>query len=122
MGYGIYRGGVRINLSRFFKVTGFVLVLVAAGLVAYAVHEFAEAGLITAFQTPAFDISWLVAPGSVRASLMTGMLGLQPVPTVAEVLVWLAYAIPMATYVVWPRRRQPQPRPAATTTARTTVA
>ncbi len=103
LGYGIYRGGVRLNLSRFFRLTGLVLVLVAAGLLSSAVHEFAEAGVITAWQQSAIDLSWLVAPGSVRASLITGMLGLQPVPTTAEVLVWLAYAIPMGLYVAWPQ-------------------
>jgi high-affinity iron transporter len=108
LGYALYKGGVRINLSRFFRVTGFVLVLVAAGLLATAVHDFAEAGVVTALQRPAFDLSWLVAPGTVRASLLTGMLGLQPVPTVAEVLIWLAYAIPMAAYVLWPQRRAPR--------------
>jgi high-affinity iron transporter len=104
LGYGIYRGGVRINLSRFFRVTGFVLVLVAAGLLATAVHEFAEAGVVTAFQDPAFNISWLVRPGTILAALLTGMLGLQPVPTEAEIAVWLAYAIPMGAYVLWPQR------------------
>jgi high-affinity iron transporter len=112
LGYGLYRGGVKINLTRFFRVTGFVLVLVAAGLLASAVHEFAEAGVVTALQQPAFDLSWLVAPGTIRASLLTGMLGLQPVPTVAEVLVWLAYAIPMGAYVLWPQRRRAEPEPA----------
>jgi high-affinity iron transporter len=99
---------VRINLSRFFRVTGFILVLVAAGLLATAVHDFSEAGVVTALQQPAFDLSWLVAPGTVRASLLTGMLGLQPVPTVAEVVIWLAYAIPMGAYVLWPQRRDPR--------------
>jgi high-affinity iron transporter len=108
LGYALYKGGVRINLSRFFRVTGFVLVLVAAGLLATAVHDFAEAGVVTNLQQPAFDLSWLVAPGTVRASLLTGMLGLQPVPTVAEVLAWLAYAIPMGAYVLWPQRRDPR--------------
>src|SRR5262249_27070313 len=31
LGWGIYAGGVRINMQRFFKVTGVFLVLVAAG-------------------------------------------------------------------------------------------
>jgi high-affinity iron transporter len=105
LGYGIYKGGIRIDLARFFKLTGLVLVFVAAGLLASAVHSLAEAGLVTAWQSTAFDLSWLVAPGSVRESLLTGMFGLRPSPTVAEVLVWLAYAIPMAIYVWAPARR-----------------
>jgi high-affinity iron transporter len=104
LGYAIYRGGVRINLSRFFRVTGFVLVLVAAGLLATAVHEFAEAGVLSFGQQKAVDLAWLVKPGSVRASLLTGMLGLQPVPTVAEVAAWTLYAVPMSLYVLWPQR------------------
>jgi high-affinity iron transporter len=110
LGYGIYRGGVRINLSRFFRVTGFILVIVAAGLLSSAVHEFSEAGVVNVGQAAAFDLSWLVKPGSVRASLLTGMLGLQPTPTVVEATVWLAYAIPMSLYVLWPQRpRRVQP-------------
>ena len=109
LGYALYRGGVRINLARFFRITGFVLVLVAAGLLSSAVHEFAEAGVVTVLQGSAFDLSWLVNPGTVQAALLTGMLGLQPVPTVAEVLVWLAYAVPMSAYVLWPQSRRMQP-------------
>jgi high-affinity iron transporter len=104
LGYAIYRGGVRINLSRFFRLTGFVLVLVAAGLLSSAVHSLSEAGVITMGQQTAVDLTWLVAPGSVRASLLTGMLGLHPLPTVAEVVVWFLYAIPMSLYVLWPQR------------------
>ena len=105
LGFAIYKGGVRINLARFFRFTGFVLVLVAAGLLATAVHTAHEAGWIAVLQAQAFDLRWLVAPGSVRAALLTGMLGLQPIPTVGETLVWLLYAVPMGLYVLWPARR-----------------
>ncbi|MGZ8625846.1 MAG: iron uptake transporter permease EfeU [Actinomycetota bacterium] len=116
LGYALYKGGVRINLSRFFRVTGFVLVLVAAGLLSSAIHEFAEAGVLSVGQEKALDLSWLVQPGSVRASLITGMLGLQPVPTVAEVAAWLVYAVPMSLYVLWPQRpRRTQAAPATAT-------
>lgn len=118
LGYALYRGGVRINLSRFFRVTGFVLVLVAAGLFSSAIHSFAEAGVVSIGQQRALDLTWLVAPGTVRASLITGMLGLQPVPTVAEAATWLLYAVPMSLYVLWPhrpRRMQAAPATAATT-------
>jgi high-affinity iron transporter len=110
LGYGIYKGGVRINLSRFFRITGVVLVLVAAGLLASAAHAAAEAGLLSFGQASAFDLTWLIAPGTVRASLITGMLGVQPVPTVAEVVLWIAYAIPMSLYVLWPHGRAPAKR------------
>ena len=108
LGWAIYKGGVRLNLSRFFRITGFVLVLVAAGLLASAAHAAAEAGWLTALQTPAVNLSWLVAPGSIRASLLTGTLGIQPVPTWAEVVAWVIYAVPMSVYVLWPRRFGPR--------------
>jgi high-affinity iron transporter len=104
IGWALYRGGVRINLSRFFRVTGLVLVLVAAGLLATSIHTAHEAGWINSLQAQAFDISWLVEPGTVRGSLLTGMLGLQPHPTVGEVGVWLIYAVPVGLYVLWPDR------------------
>jgi high-affinity iron transporter len=104
LGLAIYFGGVRINLSRFFRITGFVLVLVAAGLLATAAHTAHEAGWINGMQGQVLDLTWLVQPGTVTGSLLTGMLGLQPQPTEVEVLVYLLYAIPMGLYVVWPDR------------------
>ena len=104
IGYGIYRGGVRIDLGRFFKITGVLLVVVAAGLVSTAVHEFTEAGLLAVGTSPALDLTWLVKPGTIRAGLLTGFLGLQPVPTYAEAIAWMAFALPMVWYVAQRRR------------------
>jgi high-affinity iron transporter len=117
IGLGLYRGGVRINLTRFFRVTGLVLVFVAAGLLASAVHTAHEAGWINSFQSQAIDLSWLVQPGTVTGSLLTGMLGLQPTPTQVEVFVYLAYAIPMTLYVLWPDRLRVGRRSKADSTA-----
>src|SRR5262249_9512905 len=113
IGYGIYRGGVHLDLGRFFRITGVVLVFVAAGLGASAVHAAHEAGLITVLQAQAVDLTWLVRPGTPLAALLTGMLGLQPEPTVAEALAYLLYLVPMLAFVLWPQRR-----PATTTPAR----
>jgi high-affinity iron transporter len=117
LGYGIYKGGVRINLARFFRITGVVLVFVAAGLLASAAHSFAEAGILTIGQESVTDISWLVAPGSIRASLLTGMFGLQPVPTVAEVVLWVTYAVVMSLYILLPARRPAADRRPVSTAA-----
>jgi len=104
IGLGLYRGGVRINLTRFFRFTGLILVFVAAGLLASAAHTAHEAGWINSFQGQALDLTWLVQPGTISGSLLTGMLGLQPTPTVIEVTVYLLYAVPVALYVLWPDR------------------
>jgi high-affinity iron transporter len=109
IGYGIYRGGVKLNLARFFKLTGLVLVLVAAGLAMTVLHTAHEAGWVDFGQTQALDLTWLVRPGSVQASLLTGVLGLQAHPTVVEIAAWFLYAVPMIAFVAWPHGRRPAP-------------
>ncbi len=104
LGYGIYRGGVHLNLSRFFRLTAAVLVLVAAGLLATTMHTAWEAGWITFGQAQALDLTWLVKPGTVSSAVLTGMLGLQPKPTQIEFAAYLLYAVPMLIYVLWPRQ------------------
>jgi high-affinity iron transporter len=111
LGYGIYRGGVHLNLGRFFTITGLVLAVVAAGLAMTAVHTAFEAGWLTAGHSTALDLTWLVRPGTILSSLITGVLGIQPKPTVAEVIAWLVYAVPVLAYVMWPRRRRPSRAP-----------
>ncbi|MEE4544430.1 iron uptake transporter permease EfeU [Streptomyces sp. V4-01] len=114
IGYGIYRGGIRINLSRFFRLTGLVLVLVAAGLVATALMTAYEGGWLDQ-GSQALDLSWLVRPGTPVSSVVTGVLGIQPYPNWAMVTGWLVYAVPMTAIVLWPARRKApaaQPRTA----------
>jgi high-affinity iron transporter len=112
LGYAIYKGAARIDLSRFFRITGLFLVLLAAGLVASSIHEFAEAGWVTWGSQPAVDLSAIIAPGTVRSGLLTAFLGFQPVPTYAELFAWAIFLIPAAWYVL----RSPRPiRSAATT-------
>jgi high-affinity iron transporter len=104
LGYGIYKGGVHINLARFFRITGIALVIIAAGLVMTAVHTANEAGWISVGQAQAFDLSWLVRPGTPLSSFVTGVLGIQPYPTWIEVIAWLAYLVPMLAVLLVPRR------------------
>jgi high-affinity iron transporter len=113
IGYGIYKGGVKLNLARFFRATGLVLVVVAAGLVMTAFHTASEAGWLTVGQAQAFDLSWLVRPGTPVSSLLTGVLGIQPFPAWIEVIAWLAYLVPMLLLVAWPSGPAKKPRPVA---------
>jgi high-affinity iron transporter len=107
IGYAVYAGGVRIDLGRFFRVTGAFLVLVAAGLVLTAVRTAHEAGWISAGQQRTVDLSWLAPNGSLLGALITGMLGIPSDPRLIEVVAWLAYVVPVALFVYWPARRRP---------------
>jgi FTR1 family protein len=102
IGWAIYRGGVKLNLTRFFRATGFVLVLVAAGLVATTLHTAHEAGWLNAGQGQALDLTWLVVPGSWTSALLTGMLGWQPEPTHIELIGYVVFLVPAALYVLMP--------------------
>ena len=118
LGSLIYRGGVKINLSKFFRVTGVVLVLVGAGLLTFAVHTAHEAGWWHLLLERSVDLRGIIDPGSVQSALVTGMFGIQPEPTWGETLAFLAYAIPMTVYVCRPTPR----RPASTTPVRAPAA
>jgi high-affinity iron transporter len=102
--YAFYRGGMRAQPRGFLRVTAVVLVIVAGGLLASALHSAGEAGWLQVGQQRALDLSWLARPGSWAASLMGGVLGLDPHPTRVEVVAWLLYVLPAQVYVAWPRR------------------
>lgn len=109
IGWGIYAGGVRINLSRFFRITGAFLILVAAGLVITSLRAAHEAGWLNAGQQPTVNLAWLVAPGTVRSALITGVLGIPADPRLIEILGWFAYLVPVALFIYWPASLRPGP-------------
>jgi high-affinity iron transporter len=109
LGWGLSRGGVKINLSRFFRATGFVLVLVAAGLCSFAAHTAYEAGWLHVGLGQFADFSAVIKPGTVAAALLTGVLGIQPKPTWSEVIAWAVYFVPMSLLILWPQPKSPAP-------------
>ena len=113
---------MRINLAKFFRATGVVLVLVVAGLFASAAHSAHEAGWLNVAQGQIIDLSSIIRPGSVQSALATGMLGIQPKPVLAEVLAWFAAAVPLMLFVLWPAspssRRSTRVAPTSTPIAR----
>jgi len=113
LAYLLYRAAVRINLGRFFTWTGVLLVLVAAGIFKYGIHDLQEAGL-PGLNVAAFDISSWYDPGAWYAALLGGMFNVTPRPSVAETIGWAAYAVVVLTLFLRPSRG---PRPAPTTLA-----
>ena len=104
IGWAFFALGVRIDLRRFFTITGVVLIFVAAGLVAFAVHEFVDAGLLPKLD-PVFDLSAILPEHSPLGSLLAGLFGYRAAPSPLEVIAYLAYLIPVLTLFLWPARR-----------------
>ncbi|MGW6983932.1 iron uptake transporter permease EfeU [Streptomyces sp. NPDC054932] len=97
LGYLFYRGALRINLAKFFRWTGAMLVVVAAGVLAYGVHDLQEARFLGGLADKAFDISETVPPDSWYGTLLKGVFNFQPDPTVLQLTVWLLYLVPVLT-------------------------
>jgi high-affinity iron transporter len=114
LGYLIYQGGIHLNLRVFFKVTGALLLVVAAGLLAFSVHELQEAHVLPGDESKAFDSSSIL-PSDPDESIIGGMLralvGYHDNPSVLEVVAWAGYLLIAGFFFFRPERR---PRTVAT--------
>lgn len=116
LGIAITKGAVKLDLAKFFTWTAVALIFVAAGVLAYGIHDLQEAGVLPGINTIAFDVSAQIPPGSWYGALLKGTLNFSPVTTVLEACVWLLYvavALPLFFFV---RSRPAQPRPAPIST------
>jgi len=93
VGIAIYKGSMRLNLSRFFRWTGLFILVVAAGILANSVQALHEAGLWNHFQTVVFDISATLPMDGPTGSVLAGMFGYQDAPTISTLTVYLVYLI-----------------------------
>lgn len=106
IGWLLYRGAVRINLTKFFTWTGGLLIVVAAGVLAYGIHDLQEADFLPGLDTKAFDISSTISADGWLGSLLKGFFNFQPDPTVLQVVAWLIYLVPvMSIFLLKARQR-----------------
>ncbi|MGV8985825.1 MAG: iron uptake transporter permease EfeU [Cypionkella sp.] len=108
----IFRLGVRLNLARFFRWTGVVVIFIAAGLAASALRALHEAGFWNDLQATAFDLSGVLPGDSVLGTLLTGIFGYSATPNLGEVLIYLALLVPTLLLFLRPARPIPAPRAA----------
>lgn len=105
LGFLIYRGAIRINLGTFFTITGALLIVVAAGVLAYGIFDLQEARVLPGFSDRVFDISSTIPPDSWYGTLLKGTVNFQPDPSWLQVIAWVAYIVP----VLWLYLRKPKP-------------
>ncbi|TWS18848.1 iron permease [Tsukamurella asaccharolytica] len=89
----LYRQAVRLNLATFFRYTGILLVVVAAGVLAYGLGDLQNAGVLPGRTWIAFDLSGSISTDSWWVALIGGITNLAPKMTVLQVLAWLAYLV-----------------------------
>lgn len=121
LGWLVYKGAVRLDLGRFFAWTGGFLILVAAGVLAYGIHDLQEAGILPGLHHLAFDVSHIIDPSGWVAALLKGTLNFSPATTWLEAIAWVGYVVPVfALFIRRVRRPNPPaaagPQPTSTTT------
>jgi high-affinity iron transporter len=105
LGYLIYNQTVRLNISTFFRWTGVFLILVAAGVLMYAIHEFQELGWLPGEDNIAFDVSSTIPPDSWYGTVLKGAINFTPAPSVLQVVAWVSYVIPIMVLFFLPPKR-----------------
>ena len=91
LGWLIYRGALKINLGTFFKWTGVALIIVAAGILSYGIHDLQEAGVLPGLNNLAFDVSGTVDPTSWYGTVLKGTVNFTPATTVLQAVAWVLY-------------------------------
>jgi high-affinity iron transporter len=119
----LYRKSVTINMARFFTFTGAALVIVAAGVLAYGVHDLQEANILPGLRSLAFDVSDQIPPSSWYGTLLKGTINFSAETTWLQAIAWFGYVIPVMVLFFRPAKTStsssaPTPRatPAPTTT------
>ena len=112
LGYALYRGGIRLDLRRFFRWTGVFILVIAAGILANSVMALHEAGIWNHFQTVVFDTSEVLPLDSTLGSVLAGIFGYIATPTASEVFAYLAFLIPALILFLMPSSAPAQTAPA----------
>jgi high-affinity iron transporter len=100
LGYLIYRSSIKINLSKFFNYTGIALVVVAAGVLSYGIHEYQELGWLPGPDFFIWDVTSVIAKESLLGSVLAGTIGFDTTTSLLQFVFWAAYlAIVLSLYL-----------------------
>lgn len=98
LGWTLFATTVRLDLRRFFQVTGILLILFAAGLVAHGVHEFNEVGWIPAVVEHVWDMNVVLDETSLMGQLLRTLFGYNGNPSLTEIIAYFAYLVVVSIF------------------------
>ena len=90
-GWLLFATTTRLEIRPFFRVTSFLLILFAAGLVAHGVHEFNEVGWIPPIIEHLWDTNPILDEKSGVGEILKALLGYNGNPSLSEVAAYLSY-------------------------------
>jgi high-affinity iron transporter len=93
IGWGVYRGSMKLNLATFFTWTGALLIIVAAGVLAYGVRDLQEAGILPGGSNIAFDVSATIPEDSALGTVLGGFFHFDPITTWLQLVTYVTYLI-----------------------------
>ncbi|MFM5905644.1 MAG: iron uptake transporter permease EfeU [Micrococcales bacterium] len=96
LGYLLYKGALKVNLSLFFKWTGAYLIVVAAGILSYGIHELQEIGWLPILGSDFYNFSAVISEGSVVEAILKGMVSFDSSPSWLQAVAWVLYLVPVA--------------------------
>lgn len=100
LGWAIYESSASINLPKFFKVTGVLLVFVAAGVLSYGIHEFQEVGWLPGEDDVIINLSGILTEGSLLSTLVAGIFNIKATTTTVQLVAYVAYvAVVLYTFL-----------------------
>jgi high-affinity iron transporter len=98
LGWTLFATTVRLDLRRFFQVTGILLILFAAGLAAHGVHEFNEVGWIPVVIEHVWDVNPILDETSLFGQLLRTLFGYNGNPSLTEMIAYFAYLIVVSVF------------------------
>jgi high-affinity iron transporter len=104
LSWTLFATTVRLDLRRFFQVTGFLLILFAAGLIAHGVHEFNEVGWIPSIIEHIWNVDAVVSESSLFGQLLQTLFGYNSSPALTEMIAYFVYIAVVA--VLWRRENK----------------
>lgn len=113
VGFLLYRGTIRINLGVFFRYTGAALIVIAAGVLAYGIHDLQEAAILPGIDNLAWNVEgWEIT--SWYGTIIKGVFNLGPQMTVLEVATYVACLVPTTFLFLRPVTRKGPSAPPST--------